>query len=68
MSEIKLSADLTVAEVQETWPQTVTVFRDLATACVGCDLSTFCTINDAAKEYQISIERLLADLQAAIEP
>jgi hybrid cluster-associated redox disulfide protein len=68
MRETKLSADLTIAEVQEIWPQTVTVFRDLATACVGCDLAAFCTVTDAAKEYQIPLGRLLEDLQAVIEP
>lgn len=67
MSERELSADLTIAEVQDQWPQTVTVFRDLAAACVGCDLASFCTVTDAAKEYQVPLERLLADLQAAIE-
>jgi hybrid cluster-associated redox disulfide protein len=68
MHETELSADLTIAEVQDQWPQTITVFRDFAAACVGCDLAAFCTIVDAAKEYQIPLERLLADLQAAIEP
>ena len=68
MRETKLSADLTIAEVQDQWPQTVIVFRELATACVGCDLAAFCTVTDAAKEYQIPLERLLADLRSAIEP
>ncbi len=68
MSQMKLSADLTIAEVQEKWPQTVSVFRDLAAACVGCDLASFCTVTDAAKEYQIDLERLLKDLQAVIAP
>lgn len=68
MSEIELSADLTIAEVQDQWPQTVTVFRDLAAACVGCDLASFCTVTDAAKEYQIPLESLLADLRGAVEP
>ena len=68
MNKIKLSADLTIAEVQEQWPQTITVFRDWAAACVGCDLAAFCTVTDAAKEYRIPLESLLADLQVAIEP
>lgn len=66
MSEFELTADLTIAEVQEQWPQTVTVFKDLAAACVGCDLASFCTVSDAANEYQIPVERLLGYLQAAI--
>jgi hybrid cluster-associated redox disulfide protein len=68
MSEMELSADLTIAEVQEQWPQTIIVFRDYAAACVGCDLASFCTITDAAREYQIPLESLLAKLQAAVEP
>jgi hybrid cluster-associated redox disulfide protein len=66
MSEFELTADLTIAEVQEQWPQTITIFKDLAAACVGCDLASFCTVSDAANEYQIPVERLLAYLQAAI--
>jgi hybrid cluster-associated redox disulfide protein len=66
MSEFELTADLTIAEVQEQWPQTITIFKDLAAACVGCDLASFCTVSDAANEYQIPVERLLEYLQAAI--
>lgn len=66
MDETKLSADLTIAEVQEKWPQTVTVFRDLAAACVGCDLASFCTVADAAREYQIPLADLLTNLRASI--
>ncbi len=68
MGKNELSADLTIAEVQEQWPQTVIIFRDLAAACVGCDLASFCTVTDAANEYQIPVERLLAKLQTVIEP
>jgi hybrid cluster-associated redox disulfide protein len=67
MSEIELSADLTIADVQEQWPQTIIVFRDFAAACVGCDLASFCTVADAAREYQIPLADLLADLRASIE-
>lgn len=68
MIENHLTADLTVAEVQALWPQTVAVFRDYATACVGCDLAAFCTITEAAQEHKIEVERLLAELQAIVEP
>jgi hybrid cluster-associated redox disulfide protein len=67
MSEIELSADLIIAEVQDRWPQTITVFRDFAAACVGCDLAAFCTVADAAREYQIPLAELLADLRTSIE-
>ena len=67
MSEMELSAELTIAEVQDQWPQTVAIFRDLAAACVGCDLASFCTIADAAREYQIPLADLLTDLQISIE-
>ncbi len=68
MENKTIHADLTVAEVQDRWPQTIIVFRDHAAACVGCDLAPFCTLTEAAVEFQLEIDRLLADLQASIEP
>ena len=68
MENKDLHADLTVAEVQDRWPQTIVVFRDYAAACVGCDLAPFCTLSEVATEYQLTLDRLLADLQASIEP
>ncbi len=67
MESNKLTADLTVNEVQALWPQTVAVFRDYAAACVGCDLAAFCTITEVAQEYKIEVGYLLAELQAIIE-
>ena len=68
MSNTLLVAELTVAEVQDRWPQTIAIFREYAAACVGCDLAPFCTLADAAREFQIEVNRLLKDLQAIIEP
>lgn len=58
---------MTVEEVLEAWPETAVIFQNYATACVGCDLSAFCTLAEAATEYQINPQDLLRDLQTCIQ-
>jgi hybrid cluster-associated redox disulfide protein len=67
MNRSLLTLESTVEEVLRLWPETAVVFQDLATACVGCDLAAFCTLNEAASEYQIAPDVLLQDLQNAIQ-
>ena len=66
MENVNITSNMTIAEVQDRWPQTIPAFREYAVACVGCDLAAFCTIAEAAQEYQIEVERLLTELQACI--
>ena len=56
--------DMTVAEVLERWPETVSVFQDLKTACVGCAMAPFDTMADVAQNYDME----LAELMTALEP
>ncbi len=67
MKGSQLKLEMTVEEVLETWPETAVVFQDYATACIGCDLGAFCTLNEAANEYQIDPLVLLQDLQIYIK-
>lgn len=62
-----VNLEMTVEEVLGTWPETAVVFQDYATACIGCDLGAFCTLNEAANEYQIDPLVLLQDLQICIQ-
>jgi len=57
---------LTVAEVQETWPETVGVFNQLKTACIGCYLQRFCTLQDVADYYNLDLETLLESLRLVL--
>lgn len=48
------------------YPQTIAVFNRHRLACPGCYISPHHTIADTAREYTISVEPLLADLNGAL--
>ncbi len=67
MQTEKFTANLIVADILARWPQTVSVFNNLATACVGCSLAPFCTLAEVSKDYNLSLGDLIRDLQACVE-
>ena len=58
--------NMTVAEVLEKWPETVTVFQEFKTACVGCVMAPFDTMADVARIYEIELSDLLEALHAVV--
>lgn len=67
MEKQVLTADLSVADVMERWPNTIKVFLRYQTACVGCEMAPFETIASAADVYKLPLQLFLADLQQAVE-
>lgn len=61
-----LKPDMTVAEVLERWPQTVSAFQRLKTACVGCTMASFDTLRDVARIYSFELEVVMTAMQEAI--
>jgi hybrid cluster-associated redox disulfide protein len=57
---------MTVAEVLELWPETVPVFQQLKTDCVGCAMAPFDTLSDVAAIYEIELSYMLEALTTAI--
>jgi len=53
----------TVSEVMRRWPQTITLFLQYGTACPGCPVGAFHTIEEAALEYRIPLRAFLSDLR-----
>lgn len=70
MDEVKhtdgLEPDLTVAEVLERWPETVSAFQQLKTACVGCTMAPFDTLRDVAHIYKYELEEVMRVMQKAV--
>jgi hybrid cluster-associated redox disulfide protein len=66
MSVAGLESSMTVEEVLTRWPQTAPVFNHYKSACVGCALSPFCTLEDVAGTYHLDLAGLLADLSDAV--
>jgi hybrid cluster-associated redox disulfide protein len=58
--------DMTVSEILRRWPATFAVFLDLRMHCIGCPIGIFHTPADAAKEYALPLDLLLAELEKAI--
>ena len=62
----QIKANSLVQQVVEQYPQTIPVFARHGLQCVGCYISPFHTITDTAREYALSLEPLLADLNRAV--
>jgi len=63
-----ITADCLVQDVVERHPQTIVVFNRYGLQCVGCYISPFHTIADSAREYSMTLDPLLQDLNQAITP
>jgi hybrid cluster-associated redox disulfide protein len=61
-----LSADMTVAEILQSWPDTIPVFLQNRLGCVGCAMAPFDTVSDVVKIYDLSLDGFLGDLREAI--
>ena len=51
----------------EQWPQAASVFIRAKTACVGCYLRRFCTLQDVASFYGLRAETLVENLQEHVQ-
>jgi hybrid cluster-associated redox disulfide protein len=64
-AEELITADSLVQEIVEAYPQTIPVFVRHRLGCVGCYISPYHTIADCAREYAVSLEPFLRDLNRA---
>lgn len=62
-----LHTQLTVEDVLKNWPQTYSVFKSHNTDCIGCLLQRFCSIQEVAETYQISLPDLIKDLEKCVK-
>ncbi len=62
-----LNLNMCVSDLLKDWPQVIPVFMRHNMACVGCSMSSFETLGDAAKIYGMIPESFLAELKQVIE-
>ena len=55
-----------VADVLLEWPQVIPVFLKHRMGCVGCTMSSFNTLSDVTRIYQLPAEPFMDELLAAI--
>lgn len=63
----ELHGDRVLSDLMRERPQTVGVFVALRMACPGCAMSSFETVSEAAAEYGLDSQDLLARLGTALE-
>lgn len=65
-SDQPIVAGSIIEQVLERYPALRSVFTQRGMYCPICDLARFDTIADAAREYELPIEELVALLNAAV--
>jgi len=58
--------DLTVAEIMEAWPETISVFIRHRMLCVGCPIRRFHSIETICRLYGYPSSQFLNELSKAI--
>jgi hybrid cluster-associated redox disulfide protein len=63
MNDLLFSANTIVDQALGQSPLIVKVFIQNETACVGCYLARFCTLEDVAKTYGLSLDHFIKELR-----
>ena len=63
MDAITIDLQLTVDKVMQQWPQAFSVFMKHKTKCPGCHMQQFCTLDDVARTYDLSLETLIVEIK-----
>lgn len=66
MKNSSIHPESIVADVLTTWPETAPVFLRHRMSCVGCSMSSFETLADAVRIYNIPLEPFLGELRQAL--
>ncbi|OQY31742.1 MAG: hypothetical protein B6243_08145 [Anaerolineaceae bacterium 4572_5.2] len=67
MTQSLPTANFTIAETLNRWPQTIYNFQRHQMACPGCAMTRFETLAEAAKNYGLNLEAFLAELASTIQ-
>jgi hybrid cluster-associated redox disulfide protein len=56
-----------MAELMSRWPAAISVLLMHRMGCVGCSMSSFETLREAAVNHQLDAERLMKEIREAIK-
>ncbi len=57
---------LTVDEIMRHWPQTIEVFLQFRTDCVGCAMAGYCTLEEVLGLYDLRGTGFLTELKSCM--
>lgn len=67
MKKYLITQDLFINDVLNTWPETIPVFFDYQMKCVGCNMNSFETIQDALEIYNLSDDIFLSEINGVVK-
>lgn len=62
----EIDPSITVKHLLNRWPEASQVFFKRRMACVGCSLSAFDTLVDAARNYRLPVEQIIEEIAAVV--
>ena len=63
----KITPDMGIMEIVQTWPQTVDVLVEHGMGCIGCAVAHFETIGEGAAAHGLDVDALMEALNAVVE-
>lgn len=63
----KITPDMGIMEIVQTWPQTVDVLVEQGMGCIGCAAAHFETIGEGAAAHGLDVDALMEALNAVVE-
>lgn len=64
---MKITKDMTITEIVQKYPQTIDVFMENGMGCLGCAAARFENVAQGASVHGMDIDKLIAELNKAVE-
>ncbi len=62
----KITKDMGLLEIVQSYPETIEVFQRYGLGCIGCAAARFENLEAGAKVHGIDIDKMVEDLNSAI--
>ena len=62
----KLTKDMGLLEIVQSYPETIEVFQRYGLGCIGCAAARFENLEAGAKVHGIDVDKMVEDLNSAI--
>ncbi len=67
MRQNQIDPHISLSVLFTRWPQTIHYFNKHHLKCVGCSISPFDTLEDAAANYGLGLDKFLGEVQEAVD-
>ncbi len=58
--------DISVMEIMDKWPETISVFMRYKMLCIGCSVASFHTVKEACAEHSLNEDMIRAQLDTVL--